>query len=132
MIDDTKRETIVFAYDTEDQRRELLLMFPEWFNKSHGLRIVALSHDNEMRRVTLIEEAIERYSDHYDRRDAIDAVLQHPNLSRFTWSEYETEDAPSDGELAPATCPDAPGSCECDPGTGCRKPKPKPAAAAAT
>lgn len=85
--DDTKRETIVFAYDTEEQRRELLAMFPDWFKRDDGLRIVALSHDDEMKRVQLIEEAIERYSDHYDRRDAIDEVLQHPNLSRFVWDD---------------------------------------------
>jgi hypothetical protein len=91
MDDDSKRETVVFAYDTEEQRREILSMFDGWLHRTEGPRIVALSHDNEMKRVQLIEEAIELYSDHYDRRDAIDSVLQHPNLSRFTWDE--TEDA---------------------------------------
>ena len=92
MDDDSKRETIVFAYDTEEQRREIMAMFDGWFERENGKRIVGVSHDNEMRRVELIEQAIERYSDHYDRRDAIDSVLQHPNLSRFSW-DAETEDA---------------------------------------
>lgn len=94
MIDDSKRETIVFAYDTEDERRAILAMFPEWHVRSEGPRIVGLSHDNELTRVHLIMDAMERYSDHYDRRDAIEAIFQHPNLSRFKWSDVDgTEDA---------------------------------------
>ena len=84
--EDTKRETIVFAYDTEEQRRALLAMFPEWFNKEDGLRIVGLSHDNELKRVDLISEALGLYDDHFDRSEAIQGVLDHPNLSRFTWT----------------------------------------------
>lgn len=91
MLDDTKRETIVFAYDTEDQRRDLLAMFPRWFEREEGegLRIVGLSHDDEMKRVSLIQEALERHSDHYDARDAVDEIIQHPNLTRFIWAEVD-------------------------------------------
>ena len=89
-IEDSKRETIVFAYDTEEERRAILAMFHKgWFKRSEGPRIVALSHDSEMTRVNLIQDAIDRYSDHYDRRDAIDAILQHPNLTRFKWSDID-------------------------------------------
>lgn len=94
MSEDSKRETIVFAYDTEDQRRALLAMFPDWFHRDDGLRIVALSHDSEMTRINLIQQAMDRYSDHYDRRDAIEAILEHPNLTRFKWSDIDaSEDA---------------------------------------
>lgn len=87
MFEDSKRQTIVFAYDTEAQRRELLAMFPEWHARETGTRIVGLSLDNEMRRVSLIEDAIDRFNDHYDRQEAIEAILGHPNLTRFSWSE---------------------------------------------
>jgi hypothetical protein len=87
--EDSKRETIVFAYDTEDQRRELLDMFPGWFSRDAGLRIVSLSHDNEMKRVTLLEEAVERYSYRDELRNAVTDVMEHPNLSRFNWDDLE-------------------------------------------
>ena len=89
MKDDTKRQTLVFAYDTVEQRLALLALFPDWFLRTEGLRIVAASMDNEIKRVSLIEEAAERYSDCTDRQDAIDAVIEHPNLSKFKWEEYE-------------------------------------------
>lgn len=94
MMEDSKRETIVFAYDTEEQRQQLLAMFPDWFNKKDGLRIVALSHDNEVSRVGLCQEANERYRDFYERSEAMEAIFEHPNLTRFKWSDIEeSEDA---------------------------------------
>lgn len=93
MIEDSKRETVVFAYDTEEQRQAILAMFPDWHSREAGPRIVGLSHDNEMKRVSLIQDAMDRYSDHYDQRDAIEAIMQHPNLSRFKWSDVDETEA---------------------------------------
>lgn len=94
MIENTGRETIVFAYDTDEQRRSLVRMFPGWFERDDGVRIVAESVDNEMRRVNLIADALERYDDHYELRDAIRAILDHPNMTRFRWADIDaSEDA---------------------------------------
>lgn len=88
--DDSHRETIVFAYDTEAERRAILAMFHDgWFKRESGPRIVAMSHDNEVTRINLVQDAMDRYSDHFDRRDAIEAVLQHPNLTRFKWADID-------------------------------------------
>lgn len=92
-IEDSKRETIVFAYDTEEERRAILDVFPGWWEREKGSRIVALSHDSEITRIDLIQNALERYNDPYDFRDAIEAILGHPNLSRFKWSDIDASDA---------------------------------------
>ena len=90
MIEDTKRETIVFAYDTDDERKQLMAMFPDWFMRDTGLRIVAMSHDNEIKRVNLIEELVlEGKHNAYDLADGVETITQHPNLSRFAWSDLD-------------------------------------------
>ena len=90
MIEDSKRETIVFAYDTEDERRAIMALFHSgWHDRTEGPRIVGMSNDSELTRINLIQEAVERYSDHYDLRDAIEEIMQHPNLTRFKWADIE-------------------------------------------
>lgn len=93
MIEDTKRETIVFAYDTDEQRRALFDMFSGWFERDDGLRIIAMSVDNEVSRTSRISEALERYDGLYDLRDAIQAIIDHPNMTRFKWSDIDETEA---------------------------------------
>jgi hypothetical protein len=53
--------------------------------------ITAMSRDHEMRRVTLMEEATERYR-HYELADAIEAISQCPDLSQWSWDKFENDD----------------------------------------
>jgi hypothetical protein len=61
---DTMGETVVFACDAPEQRSELMSMLGDMPMRTRGLRVVALSIDNEVTRVGLIQEAVERYNDH--------------------------------------------------------------------
>ena len=81
---DAMRVTVVFAYDTPEQRSELFRLIGD-------LPIVALSIDNEVTRVGLLMEAAERYDDHHELRDAMDAVFQCEDLKTFSWEKYEAE-----------------------------------------
>ena len=81
---DAMRVTVVFAYDTPEQRSELFRLIGD-------LRVVALSIDNEVTRVGLLMEAAERYDDHHELRDAMDAVFQCEDLKTFSWEKYEAE-----------------------------------------
>lgn len=83
---DAMRETVVFAYDTPEQRSELFRLIGDL-----RLRVVALSIDNEVTRVGLLMEAAERYDDHHELRDAMDAVFQCEDLKTFSWEKYEAE-----------------------------------------
>lgn len=86
---ETMRETLVFAYDTPEQRNELMAMFPEWMSRVVGLRLVAASSDNEVSRVGLIEEAFNGpiRSKLIDFDDAIQTILDHEDVKSFKWSE---------------------------------------------
>ena len=84
---DTMRETIVFAYDTMEQRAELMRMIGDMLTLNAGLRVVAFSVDNEVTRCGLLAEAVERFDDHYELRDALEAVFQCEDVKSFTWGK---------------------------------------------
>lgn len=88
---DAMRETVVFAYDTPEQRSELFRLIGDLLKQEVSLRVVALSIDNEVTRVGLLMEAAERYDDHHELRDAMDAVFQCEDLKTFSWEKYEAE-----------------------------------------
>jgi hypothetical protein len=84
---DTKRLTIVFAYDTQQERKQLFDMFDkELYKRDSGLRIIALSDDNELTRCNLIEQALEKFG-HYEQGEVIQEILNHTNLASFTWTD---------------------------------------------
>ncbi len=89
---ETLRETIVFAYDTPEQRHELMALIGDMPIRKDGLRVVAFSIDNEVTRVGLLHEAAERYDDRDELRDALDAVHQCEDVKSFTWEKYEAQD----------------------------------------
>ncbi len=60
-------------------------------NNGVGYRTTAMSVDDEMHRGSLYYEAMERYDDHYDMREAMEAIFQHPNISDWSWEKYEAE-----------------------------------------
>lgn len=89
---DSLRETIVFAYDTPEQRSELFALLGDMPMRKDGLRVVAMSVDNEVTRVGLLQEAIERYDDKYELLEALDAVQQCEDLKAFSWERFEAEE----------------------------------------
>lgn len=84
-------QTLVFEFETEAQRRAVLDQFEAMLFADEAPRIVGLSIDDELHRASLISEALERYDDHYDFREAVDAVLNASNLKDWTWDKYEAE-----------------------------------------
>jgi hypothetical protein len=83
------RETIVFAFDTKDQRDKLFSLIGIYAKERTGLRIVALSMDNEVTRVGLMYEATERYSDPAEAVEAIEALYQCEDLVAWSWTDYD-------------------------------------------
>lgn len=86
--------TVVFRVNDEDAFRGSA----DW-KRIHELAklntapyyISAVSHDHELRRAALMEEAAERYP--LDLEDAIEALANCPDLSEWSWEKFETEDA---------------------------------------
>ena len=89
------RQTVVFAFDTKEQRDELFEMIkPIYKPLEDGLRVVAMSDDNEVTRVGLMAEVIERYRDRDEIVEAIEALYQCDNLKEWSWSKFECEATP--------------------------------------
>lgn len=53
--------------------------------------VTAMAMDHEMRRIALMEEAIDRYSDRYDAVEAVAAISACPDLSAWSWEQFENE-----------------------------------------
>lgn len=47
--------------------------------------VTAVSMDNEMTRVQLIEEALERYGETSEAAETIQEIIQCPDLSKWSW-----------------------------------------------
>jgi hypothetical protein len=95
------RTTVVFAFDTPEEHAELMAYVKPRFLLDSGLRISGLAVDNEMLRVRLIEEALERFDDGYDLRDAIEEIIGCLDLSKFSWNHplpFPTPEAPESKE----------------------------------
>lgn len=80
-------DTIVFAYDTAEERQVVMDYINPLFLKEDGLRVVAISVDNELTRTQLIEEALERIDDPSDLRSTIADILDCPDLSKWSWDD---------------------------------------------
>lgn len=83
-------DTLVFQYDTPEQRKVLMDFIKPIALKDTGLRVTAMSVDNEITRIGLIEEAMGRYDDHYDFREAVQAIIECPDLTKWSWC-YEDD-----------------------------------------
>jgi hypothetical protein len=83
-------ETIVFEYDTPDQREQLFALIKPLWAKDDGLRVTAISRDNEIQRVELLTEASEKYDDHWDMREVQQQIFGCPDLSKWAWDDPET------------------------------------------
>lgn len=81
-------ETVVFQYDTPEEREELFaeIIKPLW-DKDTGLRVTAISRDNEIQRMELIAEAGERFDDHFDLEYVRQQILDCPDLSKWDWEK---------------------------------------------
>ena len=80
-------ETVVFEYDTPEQREQLFALIKPLWDKDDGLRVTAISRDNEIQRIELLTEAAERYDDHYDMREVQQEIFVCPDLSKWSWDE---------------------------------------------
>ena len=86
-------QTLVFEFDTEDQRQGVLAPLIHMAIAEECPRIVGLSSDDELKRSQLMFEALERYDDHYDLREAIASLADALDLSVWTWEKFENETA---------------------------------------
>lgn len=84
-------ETLVFRFDTNEQREELYALLKPYMFAESGIRITAMSADHEIQRLSIIEEALER--DDCDIRDAVDEIVGCPDLSKWSWAAYLDGDA---------------------------------------
>lgn len=82
-------QTIVFQFDSQEQRKATLAQFDGLFLADQCPRISAMSADNEQRRSELMHDALERYADHFDLRDAIERLYGESDLDDFTWEKFE-------------------------------------------
>lgn len=85
-------ETVVFQYDTLEQREELFAIIKPLWDREDGLRVTAISRDNEIQRVELLTEAAERYDDHYDMREVQQQIFGCPDLSKWIWDNELAEE----------------------------------------
>jgi hypothetical protein len=88
------RLTVVYAIDDHDafaadwKRIHELLRATIDDDNGKPYRITALSNDNEIRRVDMIEDALNRYeNDSETAVDAVRAILGCADLSKFSWEE---------------------------------------------
>lgn len=83
-------ETVVFQYDTPEEREELIaeIIKPLW-DKATGLRVTAISRDNEIQRVELIAEAAERIDDPFELEYVRQQILDCPDLSKWDWEKED-------------------------------------------
>lgn len=86
-------QTIVFECDNQEQRKALLDQFSDMILSDECPRVVGLSVDNELTRASLMAEALERHDDHYDLRQAIEALYGAINLENWSWEKYEADSA---------------------------------------
>lgn len=84
-------QTIVFQFETREQCRAVLDQFQPMMLADNLPRISALSSDDEMKRAELMFQAVERYDDHYDLREAIVALAEATDLQAWSWEKYEAE-----------------------------------------
>ena len=84
-----RREQITVIYKVNDQEK-----FKEEWQRIHSLfkqeddlpfRIHSISLDDEMYRVSLIEEALGKYDDHFDRKEVIEDIISCADLSKWEW-----------------------------------------------
>ena len=85
-------ETIVFQFDTAAQRKKLFDLLQPYMFADSGIRVSAMSVDHEIRRLSLIEEALEQ--DDCDLRDAIEDIIGCPDLSQWSWDKYLDGETP--------------------------------------
>jgi len=83
-------ETVVFEYDTPEQREALFAIIQPLWKNDAGLRVTAVSRDNEIQRVELLTEAAERYDDHWDIRDVQQQIFGCQDLSTWNWDEVSS------------------------------------------
>ena len=85
------RETIVFAFETPEQRAQLMAMIGSMMNPSldEGLRVVALSVGNEVSRVSKMYETTERYKDRDAIVDAIESLFNTDTPERWTFEQFD-------------------------------------------
>lgn len=83
--------TVVFKYEDFEQLQKdpLHARLYELFKVDDGpLRVTALSHDDEITRVRLLEEACERYIDE-QILDAVETIRNTDDVNGFTFEAYE-------------------------------------------
>jgi hypothetical protein len=51
--------------------------------------VSAMSHDHEMRRVDLIQQSFDRYKRNDERVEAIEALLECPDLTKWDWEKFD-------------------------------------------
>lgn len=84
-------QTLVFQFETVDQRHELLASLSGMMLRETLPRISAMSMDDEQTRAGLMVEALERYSDSYELRNAIEALAEASDLHLWSWEKYDGE-----------------------------------------
>lgn len=88
------RETVVFAFDTAEQRKQMMDMLEPMMSPDidRGLRVVALSVGNEVSRVSKMYEATERYRDRNEIIEAIDSLFQTEEPEKWTFEAHDSDD----------------------------------------
>jgi hypothetical protein len=84
-------QTVVFEFETQEQRQATLGKINDMLFAETAPRVTGLSVDDELRRAQMMFDALERYDDHFDLREAITALYETPSLRDFSWEKFEAE-----------------------------------------
>lgn len=86
-------DTVIYKFPNQEQRKEVIAKAVEMMGEDDTSKpsVCALSRDHEMIRLDLIEQAMDRYDDHYDLRDAIGDIIGAVNVDLWSWDEYEKD-----------------------------------------
>lgn len=86
-------QTVVFQFENQEQRKAVMEQFNGMFLADSGPQVTGLSADDELTRAQLMFDALERYDDHYDLRQAIEDLAKASDVVEWDWAKYDSKTA---------------------------------------
>jgi hypothetical protein len=84
-------QTVVFKFENQEQRQATLAPFKEMFMADSGPQVTGLSSGDELARAQLMFDALDRYEDHYDLRQAIADLADAEDVTGWDWDKYDSD-----------------------------------------
>ena len=84
-------QTVVFRFENQEQRKAVLEPFRAMFLADSGPQVTGLSSGDELSRSQLMFDALDRYEDHYDLRQAIADLADAEDVTGWDWDKYDSD-----------------------------------------